>query len=67
MQKKYPYPSGEGKVRWISTEWLEKNLDNSIMYYHCEKCPLLQNKDIIIDTRSECAKSGALPCKICKP
>lgn len=26
MKKLYPYPSGEGTVRWISTEWLEENL-----------------------------------------
>lgn len=32
MQKKYPYPSGEGKVRWISTEWLEKNLDKNSLH-----------------------------------
>ncbi len=27
MKKTYPYPSGEGKVKWVSTGWLEENLD----------------------------------------
>lgn len=26
MEKKYPYPSGEGKVKWISTAWLGEHL-----------------------------------------
>ncbi|MFP4001496.1 MAG: sulfurtransferase [Thermoplasmata archaeon] len=25
--KEYPYPSGEGKVKLVSTDWLEENLD----------------------------------------
>ena len=28
MEKTYPYPSGEGKVKWVSTDWLEDNLDD---------------------------------------
>ncbi|MGD2251065.1 MAG: sulfurtransferase [Candidatus Methanofastidiosia archaeon] len=26
--KKYPYPSGEGKVKWVSTEWLEDHVND---------------------------------------
>ncbi len=28
MKEKGPYPSGEGKIKWVSTDWLEDNLDN---------------------------------------
>jgi thiosulfate/3-mercaptopyruvate sulfurtransferase len=27
MGKQYPFPSGKGKVKWISTEWVEDHLD----------------------------------------
>jgi thiosulfate/3-mercaptopyruvate sulfurtransferase len=27
--KTYPYPQGEGKVKWISTEWLRENMNDS--------------------------------------
>jgi thiosulfate/3-mercaptopyruvate sulfurtransferase len=27
MEKMYPYPSGEGTVRWISTDWLKEHID----------------------------------------
>lgn len=26
--KTYPYPSGEGKVKWVSTDWLEEHLED---------------------------------------
>lgn len=26
MKKKYPY--GKGKVKWVSTDWLEEHLDD---------------------------------------
>jgi len=29
--KTYPYPSGESKVKWISTEWLADHLDDDLM------------------------------------
>lgn len=28
MKKIYPYPPGEGKVRWVSTEWLAMHLED---------------------------------------
>ncbi len=28
MEEKGPYPEGEGKVKWVSTDWLEENLEN---------------------------------------
>jgi len=28
VMKTYPYPSGEGKVRWVSTDWLEEHLED---------------------------------------
>jgi thiosulfate/3-mercaptopyruvate sulfurtransferase len=28
MDKTYPYPSGERKVKWISTEWLSQHIDD---------------------------------------
>jgi thiosulfate/3-mercaptopyruvate sulfurtransferase len=28
MEKKYPYPPGEGKVKWVSTAWLEDHLND---------------------------------------
>lgn len=32
MKKDYPYPSGEGKVKWVSTDWLQSNLqDKNLM------------------------------------
>lgn len=31
MRKIYPYPSGKGKVKWISTDWLEEHLDDDIL------------------------------------
>jgi thiosulfate/3-mercaptopyruvate sulfurtransferase len=32
LKKTYPYPHGDGKVRWVSTEWLQKHLaDEDIM------------------------------------
>jgi len=24
----YPYPAGEGKVKWVSTEWLASQLED---------------------------------------
>jgi thiosulfate/3-mercaptopyruvate sulfurtransferase len=27
----HPFPSGEGKVRWVSTEWLEEHLDDEMV------------------------------------
>lgn len=29
--KTYPYPSGKGKVKWISTDWLKDHLDEVVM------------------------------------
>ncbi len=29
--KTYPYPSGEGEVKWISTDWLEEHLGDVII------------------------------------
>jgi thiosulfate/3-mercaptopyruvate sulfurtransferase len=31
VSKIYPYPSGEGKVKWVSTDWLEEHLDDDIL------------------------------------
>jgi thiosulfate/3-mercaptopyruvate sulfurtransferase len=31
MEKPYPYPSGEGKVKWISTDWLKEHLKDDLM------------------------------------
>jgi thiosulfate/3-mercaptopyruvate sulfurtransferase len=31
MTKKYPYPPGEGRIRWISTDWLEEHRDKNLM------------------------------------
>jgi thiosulfate/3-mercaptopyruvate sulfurtransferase len=31
MTKLYPYPPGEGRIRWISTDWLEEHLDKNLM------------------------------------
>jgi len=31
MKKTYPYPSGEGKVRWVSTDWLEEHLEDKYL------------------------------------
>ncbi len=28
MESKGPYPSGKGRVKWVSTDWLEENLEN---------------------------------------
>lgn len=28
MVDKYPYPSGEGEVKWVSTDWLEEHLED---------------------------------------
>lgn len=28
MEKVYPYPTGDGKVKWVSTDWLEKHLED---------------------------------------
>ncbi len=28
MKKVYPYPAGKGKVKWISTDWLEDHLED---------------------------------------
>ena len=27
MVKTYPYPPGEGKIKWVSTAWLEEHLE----------------------------------------
>lgn len=27
MEKTYPYPPGEGKVKWVSTDWLQEHLE----------------------------------------
>jgi len=31
MKKTYPYPPGEGKVRWVSTDWLEEHLEDKYL------------------------------------
>ncbi|MBU7036223.1 MAG: sulfurtransferase [Theionarchaea archaeon] len=31
MTRQYPYPPGEGRIRWVSTEWLEAHLDENIL------------------------------------
>lgn len=31
MEKTYPYPSGEGKVKWVSIDWLETHLEEDLM------------------------------------
>jgi thiosulfate/3-mercaptopyruvate sulfurtransferase len=31
MTNQYPYPPGEGRIRWISTDWLEEHLDKNLM------------------------------------
>ncbi|MCE5296574.1 MAG: sulfurtransferase [Euryarchaeota archaeon] len=31
-----PFPKGEGKVRWISTGWLEEHLDDDIVILDCQ-------------------------------
>jgi len=31
MEKTYPYPSGEGKVKWVSTDWLKAHLEDDLM------------------------------------
>lgn len=31
MTKLYPYPPGEGRIRWISSDWLEEHLDKNLM------------------------------------
>ena len=32
MEKTYPYPPGEGKVKWVSTDWLQEHLkDKNLM------------------------------------
>jgi len=31
MEKTYPYPTGKGKVKWISTDWLKEHLEEDIM------------------------------------
>ena len=28
MVNKYPYPSGEGKIKWVNTDWLEEHMDD---------------------------------------
>jgi thiosulfate/3-mercaptopyruvate sulfurtransferase len=28
LEKTYPYPPGDGKVKWVSTEWLQEHLVN---------------------------------------
>lgn len=28
MVNKYPYPAGEGKVKWVSTDWLEEHIED---------------------------------------
>lgn len=27
MEKTYPYPPGEGKVKWVSTDWLQEHIE----------------------------------------
>lgn len=27
MEKTYPYPPGEGEIKWVSTAWLEEHLE----------------------------------------
>jgi thiosulfate/3-mercaptopyruvate sulfurtransferase len=29
--KSYPYPPGDGKVKWVSTEWLGEHIDDDLM------------------------------------
>ena len=37
MGKQYPYGKGDGVVQWISTEWLEKHLDDkNMMIIDCQ-------------------------------
>lgn len=31
MVNKYPYPSGEGEGKWVSTDWLEEHLEDDLM------------------------------------
>jgi thiosulfate/3-mercaptopyruvate sulfurtransferase len=31
MDKTYPYPQGEGKVKWVSTEWLADHLNDEML------------------------------------
>lgn len=31
MERTYPYPSGEGTVKWISTQWLQEHTDVMIL------------------------------------
>lgn len=31
MSKTYPYPPGEGKVKWISTDWMEDHLHDDLL------------------------------------
>lgn len=32
----YPYSKGDGKVKWVSTEWLEDNLDSELMIFDAQ-------------------------------
>jgi thiosulfate/3-mercaptopyruvate sulfurtransferase len=32
MNKTYPYPSGEGKVKWVSADWLADHLNDQNLY-----------------------------------
>ena len=31
VKKTYPYPPGEGKVKWVSTDWLEEHLEDKYL------------------------------------
>jgi thiosulfate/3-mercaptopyruvate sulfurtransferase len=33
---KYPYSKVDGKVKWVSTEWLENNLEGDLMIMDCQ-------------------------------
>ena len=37
MKITYPYPHGDGAVKWISTDWLQKNLNNdNLLVLDCQ-------------------------------
>ncbi|MFW6117631.1 MAG: sulfurtransferase [Thermoproteota archaeon] len=37
MNKTYPYPKGEGKVKWVSTDWMQDHLsDENLMILDCQ-------------------------------
>lgn len=37
MAKQYPYPTGDGKVKWVSTDWLQEHLgDKGLTILDCQ-------------------------------